>query len=80
MRWIRLYRFRPSSQPPLNVKKLYPWFKEEIQNASIKPIDVYQITDDGPTGGSEENRSLATKIFEGLKMLKQTYRYLKERL
>jgi hypothetical protein len=80
MRFIRLYRFRPSSQPPINIKKIYPWFKEEVQNSSIEPIDAYQITEEGPMGGSEENLSFAKQIFEVLKRIKQTYLYLKQRM
>lgn len=81
MKLIRFYRFSPTSQPPFQLKKIYPWFKEELQNSSIEPVDTYEISNnDDLIGGSEENRSLAKKILHGLKLVKAACAYLKQRL
>jgi hypothetical protein len=80
MRWIRFYRFNPSTQPPIEIKRIYPWFKEEIKTASIEPLDTFVMTEQWPTGGKLENLAQAKNIFSILKRIKKAYTYLKQNL
>ena len=78
MRLIRLYRFRPTSQPPHNIKQMNQWFQKEVEEASIEPIDSYEITEQGPTG-NPNNLPLAKKIFQGLLLLNKIWLQFKDR-
>ena len=80
MRYIRLYRFSPKSQPPSKIQLMYPWFKDEVANASIEPYDTYEISDKGPVKGSAKNRPLAKTLFTAMLHLKKAFVALKKRL
>lgn len=79
MRLIRLYRFRPRSQPPFKMHHMYHWFKSEISHASIEPVDTFEISDEGPIHGSNENKPFAVKLFRGILRLKTAFENFKKR-
>lgn len=80
MQHIRLYKFSPNSKPPLRIKHMYQWFKHEVNTASIEPVDTFEISNQGPINGSNENRPLAIKIFKGMLRLKKVFESFKKRL
>lgn len=79
MRYIRLYRFTPRSQPPSKIQQMYQWFKAEVTDASIEPIDTFKISDKGPVNGSNDNRPFAIKLFMGMLYLEKAFEILKKR-
>lgn len=79
MQHIRLYRFSPSSQPPPKINKMNHWFNQEVSDASIQPVDTFQITEQGPVNGKPENLPLALRIYNGMMQLKKAFESLKNR-
>ena len=76
---IRIYRFRPTSKPPPKIGKLYPWFKKEVVDAAIEPVDSYEIPEKGPINGSGTHLPLANKLLKGFRYFKKAYTWFKKR-
>lgn len=75
---IQIYRFSPKSKPPSQVRKMLQWFSTEVSSASIKPVDTYEISKDGPVNGSDKHLSFAFKLFKGLMKLKKEFNWFKK--
>ena len=80
MRYIRLYRFSPKSQPPSKIQFMNQWFKNEVADASIEPYDTYEISDKGPINGSAHNKPLAIALHKVILHLKKAFVDLNKRL
>jgi len=80
MQHIRFYQFSPKLQPPAQSRQLYQWFKTEVANASIEPVDTFAISNKGPIHGSNKNLSLANKLYEGILSLQSAFKRFKKRL
>ena len=79
MQRIQLFQFRPESQAPSKTHLLYGWFKDEVSTRSIEPIDVFEITNQGPVNGKPENRPFAIQIFRVMLSLKTSFKRFKNR-
>jgi hypothetical protein len=80
MQRINLYQFSPKSKPPTKTNLLYGWFKKEISIRSIAPIDVFEVTKQGPVNGSLKNKKFAIQIFRGTQYLKKSFEKFKKHL
>lgn len=75
---IRIYQFRPASQPPSKVHKMYSWFKTEVTTAAIEPVDSYEIAENGSINGNGTHASLATKLCKGFAYFKKAFAWFKQ--
>ena len=80
MRYIRLYRFQPSTQPPSEIRQMYPWFQEELNRSSVQPVASYEISNEQLAHGNETYFPWAQRVFLGLSLLKNAFLRFKNRL
>jgi hypothetical protein len=73
MRYIRFYRFSPSSQPPVQIHQLYSWFKEELTHSSIIPVASFEIDENTPLHGNAQYLTWTKQILKGLSILKKAF-------
>lgn len=79
MQRIQLYQFSLESQAPTKTHLLHEWFKDQVSKRSIEPIDVLEVTHQGPVNGKPENRPFAIHIFRVMLSLKKSFKRFKKR-
>ncbi len=77
---VSLFKFKPQTPPPVEIKQLEQWFENEVENASVLPYDQFELREDGPSDALPANLDLAIRIRKGMLLLKKAWAWFKRKI